>query len=133
MNRVAVHTQKITCFRGEELYLNKQFDEAFDYFEKSPKYTNDKSLTALGYFWQGEINYKKGDLSKAIELYNRFLESPLSSQTKFRNLAYYNLGYCYFKKENYGNALNYFRKYIDEENIYKSGEKDIPGCPDAPG
>lgn len=31
-------------------------------------------------------------------------------------LAHYNLGYCYFKQKQYGEAQNRFRQYIDLES-----------------
>lgn len=110
--------QKITFKRGEELYNNKDFNDAKIMFNKSLKYPFHKKIEAETYFWLGEIDYKNKSYGAAINQYNRFINISDSKKSTFYNTAYYNMGYAYFMQANYSQALNYFRKYKDQESFF---------------
>ena len=61
-------------------------------------------------FWKGEIAMRSNNVDNAIEYYTKYLKSPqISGEVNTAN-AKYNLGYAYFIKENYRQALSYFEQ-----------------------
>ena len=61
-------------------------------------------------FWKGEIAMRSNNVDNAIEYYTKYLQSPqISGEVNTAN-AKYNLGYAYFIKENYRQALTYFEQ-----------------------
>ena len=107
--------QRILYMYGESLFNNHQYTQALDYFSKSLQYPISKKIKALAYFWAGESRYKTGDFDKALTNYKTFLSIDESQETPYYSLAYYNVGYCYFKAENYINSRTYFNKYLDAD------------------
>jgi len=116
--------QRILYMYGISLVNNHQYDEALGYFSKSLGYPISRKIKALAYFWAGECRYKMStkttetasdEIDKALTNYKNFLAIGESQETPYYSLAFYNVGYCYFKSENYINARTYFTKYLDAE------------------
>lgn len=61
-------------------------------------------------FWKGEIAMRNNNVDNAIDYYGKYLQSPQSSGEVNAANAKYNLGYAYFTKENYKQALTYFEQ-----------------------
>lgn len=105
--------QKVSFYRGLELYKNLRFDEAVDAFEVSLQYANyDPVITSRTYFWLGEAAYRTGDQQTARMYYNEFLKDDRSHQQAEYSLSHYSMGYLYFDQEAYGEALDWFGKYL---------------------
>lgn len=115
--------QKITYLRGEQEMDVKGYDRAEQYFKKSLKYNDDALLKAQAYFWLGEIDYKRGQYSSAIQNYNRFHASSAAAKSKYFLAAYYSMGYAYFKQKSYSKALNYFKKYKEKASLRSNKER----------
>ncbi|MGB1038989.1 MAG: tetratricopeptide repeat protein, partial [Bacteroidia bacterium] len=109
--------QELTFHRGEELYLNKEYQNADVFFKKSLRYPKDKKLEALSYFWRSEIAFKVDDYNESINLMNRFMSNSGSDQSDNKNYGYYSMGYSYFKKQDYPKAQNYFAKFNQHETF----------------
>ncbi|MEZ5105230.1 MAG: tetratricopeptide repeat protein [Draconibacterium sp.] len=106
--------QRVTFFRGLELFNNLAYNEAIKYFDISIENgSNDRTLNARAIFWKAEALYRIGDYNSAINSYSRFLMTPGASTLEEYKNAEYNLAYCYFKLEDYENASSHFRKYIN--------------------
>jgi len=116
--------QELTFHRGEELYLNNQYQDADVFFKKSLKYTKDPEIEALSYFWRSEIAFKVDDNDESINLMNRFMSSSASARSQNKTYAYYSMGYNYFKKKEYPKAQNYFAKFKQFEK-FTSANKDL--------
>lgn len=110
--------QQVAFNRALELYLNKEFTEAVRFFDKSFKYPINKKIEAEAYFWKGEIAFQNKDFSEAIRQYNLFVNVQDAQKSKLYNTAFYSMGYCYFSRKEYALALNYFKKYRDQEVFY---------------
>ena len=113
-NSVSLKTayQKITYFRGVEEFNDGRLPEAIALYDKSLKYSMDKTIYAKCYYWKAEANYRLKNYDLAIKDYNTFLLSPGAFSQTFYNKTNYNLGYAYFKKKEYSSALLAFRKFI---------------------
>ncbi|MCD4745056.1 MAG: tetratricopeptide repeat protein [Bacteroidales bacterium] len=107
--------QKITYYRGIELFNENNFKEAIKLFKKSIKNDIDRSISAESNYWIGECFYRLSNYWGAEKYYNEFLISPGAFSLPKYNIANYNLGYVYFKKKEYSKAITSFRKFIDKK------------------
>ncbi|QGY42995.1 tetratricopeptide repeat protein [Maribellus comscasis] len=106
--------QRVTFYRGLELFNNLAYNQAIDYFDISLQNGSyDRELNARALFWKAEALYRVGDYNNSISAYNQFLRTAGSySLPEFQN-AEYNQAYAYFKLEDYEAAASHFRKYIN--------------------
>lgn len=108
--------QKIYFYRGEELFLNNDYKKAAEYFNKSiEKKIVDKKSVSLSNFWLGEIAYKESNYIKSIAYYQQAQLFDEFRKTKFFTLSFYNLAYAYLKTDDYKNAIEYFKKFVEKE------------------
>jgi tetratricopeptide (TPR) repeat protein len=109
--------QELTFHRGEELFLNNEYQDAQLFFKKSLKYPKNPRTEALAYFWMAEIAFKVDDYDESLNLMNRFMSNGESSKSKNKTYGYYSMGYNYLKKKDYPKAQNYFEKYKHNETF----------------
>ena len=109
--------QELTFHRGEELFLNNEYQDAQLFFKKSLKYPKNPRTEALAYFWMAEIAFKVDDYDESLNLMNRFMSNGESSKSKNKTYGYYSMGYNYLKKQDYPKAQNYFEKYKQNETF----------------
>jgi len=106
--------QKVTYFRGIELFNQGVYHEAVKFFDKSLTQSLDKNFTAQAYFWKGESLYKLNSLKDAITELQKFVQTwPATSGLEIENsliTAYYTLGYAWFKQNDYLSAIANFEK-----------------------
>ncbi|NQX92480.1 MAG: tetratricopeptide repeat protein, partial [Flavobacteriales bacterium] len=105
--------QIVAFNRGVELMRAEDRDRALAFFDKATEYTINNQITAETKFWKAEIAYSKAQYTKAIGLYNAFLQQPGGYGLDIYPLANYGIGYSQFKQENYGAATTAFRKFVD--------------------
>jgi len=122
---MAAH-QRVSFFRGLELFNNLQFAGALEAFEITLKQRNfDKHLHSLAIYWKAEALYRLERYTESADFYNQFLLTPGAYLLEEYNNCYYNIGYCYFKEKKYAQAISWFRKYTDkgdEVNQLKRGD-----------
>lgn len=106
--------QRVTFYRGLELFNNLAYNQAIDYFDLSLENGSyNRELNARALYWKAEALYRVGDYQSSASTYNRFLTTAGAfSLDEYQN-AEYNLAYAYFKMEDYEQASNHFRKYIN--------------------
>ena len=110
--------QKVTYFRAVELYNDRKYDEALSLCDKSLKNPLNTDLQALAIYLKAEILYERQNYDEASQNYLHFVEftnrdlEKKGEASKFR--AYYNVGYCSFKKKVYSDAALYFSNAISE-------------------
>lgn len=113
--------QRVSFFRGVELFQNLNFQEAVEKFTLSLKYPEySQQLSALALYWRGESHYRLENYQSAADDYNQFLLSPGAFELPEYQMAHYNLGYANFKLKNYEEATVWFRKYT----TISHGKKD---------
>lgn len=105
--------QKITYFRGVELFNDKKYKEAINIFDKSLKHTYDSQLRTQVLFWKAEAQYQLREYDNAIKGYTIYLGTPGAFGSDLYSKAHYNLGYCYYNKKQYNQALTHFRTFIE--------------------
>ncbi len=105
--------QRVTFYRGLELFNNLAYNQAIDLFDTSLENGSyDRELNARALYWKAEALYRVGDYNSSANTYNQFLRTAGAfSLPEYQN-AEYNQAYAYFKMEDYENAASHFRKYI---------------------
>ncbi len=104
--------QRVSFFRGMELFNDLNFQEASNKFDASLKYGQyDPSLKALCYYWKGECQYRLKNYNVAKRYYQDFLGADGASRLREYAVCHYNIGYAEFKQGNYKEALTWFRRF----------------------
>lgn len=119
--------QKVTYFRAVELFNDHKEAEALELANKSLANPLNLEVQALATYLKGEVLYNQAQYDAAAQQFKTFdqMVTPAVEKkgeaSKFR--AQYNIGYCYFKKKQYSDALAYYTNAADEANE----TKDIKG------
>lgn len=104
--------QKVAFYRGLELYKNLDMQGAVAMFDKSLKYGKyDRIIRARSVYWKGESWYRLNDADNALAFYEEFLGIPGASLLEEYKKVYYNIAYVYYNKQNYSEALRYFKDF----------------------
>jgi TolA-binding protein len=95
--------------RATELINDGRLSEANALLDRALKDPNNASVLPLVNFWKGELAYRNNQIDDAIRYYHAYLNAgaPVSGEANERNVKY-NLGYTYYRKENYPVAKTYF-------------------------
>lgn len=105
--------QKVTFYRGLELYTDSNYKEAATMFEKSLEQQKEAKFTARATFWKGETEYVLNDFKNALLSYQQFKGMAAAATTTEIKNVNYNIAYSYFKQKEYDQAGNYFQNQID--------------------
>ena len=110
-NRLAY--QKVTFYRGLELFTDGNYQEAQKMFKTSIGVQKDAKFSARATFWKAETEYTLDNFKEALLSFKQFEGSSEAKSTpEFKNINY-NIAYCYFKQKEYDQAGNYFQNQID--------------------
>jgi TolA-binding protein len=104
--------QKVTFYRGLELYTDGNYQEALAMFKKSIAEPRDAKFSARATFWKGETEYVLDSFTESLlsfKQFNGFAEAKNTTEIKNIN---YNLAYAYFKLKEYASAATYFQSFI---------------------
>lgn len=105
--------QKVTFYRGLELYTDGDYQEALKMFKKSIAEQKDPKFTARATFWKGETEYVLDSFNEALLSFKQFEGyAEANSTPDFKNIKY-NIAYAYFKQKEYEQAGDNFQSYID--------------------
>ena len=104
--------QKVAYYYGIELYEQGDYYEAIKQFEKALKEPRDAKITAKATYWKAESDYNVNRVDDAIIGYKEFGGMNAAGTEEMKDLNY-NLGYAYFKKNEYSRAVDYFKKYSE--------------------
>jgi TolA-binding protein len=113
--------QRVTFFRGLELFNNLAYNQAVDHFNLSLENgSHDRELNARALYWKAEALYRVGEYPASAETYSQFLRTAGAfSLPEFKDTEY-NLAYAYFKQENFNQASSHFRNYINSQQGQQS-------------
>jgi len=109
-NKVAY--QKVSFYRGIELYNEGNYLEAETFFDKSLKEPRVDEYTARATFWKSESDYNLTNYDDALVGFKQFLQLSPSASLKENTNIDYNLAYTYFKQKNYKQSTQYFNQFI---------------------
>jgi TolA-binding protein len=106
--------QKVTFYRGLELYTDGNYGDALAMFKKSLGEPRNAKFTARATFWKGETEYVLDSFNESLLSFKQFANSPESKTTPENKNIDYNIAYAYFKLKDYDQAGNYFDSFIKE-------------------
>jgi TolA-binding protein len=100
---------RILYGRATEMINDGQLAEANSLLDRALKDPNNASVLPLVNFWKGELAYRSNNIDEAIRYYYAYLNAgaPTSGEANERSVKY-NLGYAYYRKENYPVAKSFF-------------------------
>ncbi len=104
--------QRVSFYRGVELFNNGDFEAAINHFEKTRRFQENRDLEASAMYWMAEALYRRGQFNEAIRLVNAFMSVRAAGRLPVYNQAYYLAGYAHFKQKQYNQAISKFREYI---------------------
>lgn len=105
--------QKVTFYRGLELYTDGDYQEALKMFKKSIGEQKDQKFVARATFWKGETEFVLENFSEALLSFKQFEGNAEAKTTpEYKNINY-NIAYAYFKQKEYDQAGNYFQSFVE--------------------
>jgi len=97
--------QRVSLYRGMELFRDLNFAGALALFDKSLENGfYSASLKAQAQYWRAESLFRLGKKEDAFTAYKKFQALPGIQQLKEYALSFYNTGYHYFNKQELGLA-----------------------------
>ncbi len=93
--------------KGNTLYKKGKFEDALKYYTKAR--ISMPIEPALSYNI-GNIHYKKREYDKAIEAFEKAMDSKNKT---IKENSYFNMGNCYFLKEDYLKAIENYKKALE--------------------
>jgi tetratricopeptide (TPR) repeat protein len=108
--------QKVTYYKGLELYNNDKYPEALAYFKKSLNQNIDRQISIACYYFSGEIYSIGQKYEEAIDKYADVFKVPNAEKNKYYYPTRYGIGYAYFNLKKYEKALTHFREYVENTN-----------------
>ena len=106
--------QKVTFYRGLELYMDRDYAAAAKMFKSSLAGQIDAEFAARATFWKGETEFTTADYANSAISYKQFASMPKASATPEYKNSSYNLAYAYFKMKEYDQAATAFQVHIDK-------------------
>ncbi len=105
--------QKVTFYRGLELYTDGNYKDALGMFKKSIAEPQDKTFSARATFWKAETEFGLDNFNEALISFKQFQAFAEAKNTIENKNINYNIAYCYFKLKEYDQAGNYFQSHLD--------------------
>jgi TolA-binding protein len=107
--------QNVLFQLGNQAFMNTDMSTAIHYFDQTVELGNfDAEARLNAYFWRGESYYRLGKYTDAIADFTTY-QNAARYNTSIGPLVYYNIGYCYFKRQDFEHALISFRRYVTLE------------------
>ena len=116
--------QKVTFYRGLELYTDSNYQEALAMFNKSIGAGLNSKFNARATFWKAETEFVLDKFNEALLSFKQFMAFDEAKTTPENKNCNYNIAYCYFKLKEYDQAGDYFQNYIEASNEDKVRLKD---------
>lgn len=105
--------QKVTFYRGIELFTDGNYQEALSMFKKSIGEQQDAKFTSRATFWKGETEFVLDNFNESLISFKQFMAFPESKNTsEYKNINY-NIAYSYFKLKEYDQAGDFFQAHVE--------------------
>ncbi len=101
--------QKVAFYRGVELFIDADYEEALERFSKSLKNPNNASYKARAQYWKAESAYRLNRFNDALDGFVAFKANPEAGAVEEYQELPYNLGYAHFKLKDYASAIPQFK------------------------
>lgn len=114
--------QKVTYQKAVLSFNDGLFEEAKAWFQESLKYTPNLDIKDQAFFHLGEIAMRSNSFDQALKYYQ--------GQSRANPLADYGIGYAYYNKRLYANAIPHFRRArnANDQNIKLDASVRLADC-----
>ncbi len=109
--------QKLAYSQATEYFNRAAYTDAIGFFQKSLKYTPDKTLEAKSIYWMGDAFYHKKQYRDAQGMFARFLKLPEARNTGLYTTALYSYAYTAFNLKQYSRATDYFTRFLRSSGL----------------
>ncbi|MDR1878302.1 MAG: tetratricopeptide repeat protein [Bacteroidales bacterium] len=120
--------QRVTYFRGLELFNDGIYDEAEKYLNLAIQNNFDALVYAQAIFWKAEIAYRQENYSASQKEYDLFLSLQQAKFTTEYPMAFYNGGYADFKLKQYKEGLHKFLEFQKLETLVSNKQLVSDAC-----
>ncbi len=111
--RIQEAYQKVAFYQAMVYYRDQKWNPALAYLEKSRTYPVSKDLVLESHFWEGEIHSASENLSNAVSAYQQAISLGRTTSSAYLTKSLYGLGYAYFNSQQYSQAEEQFKTYVD--------------------
>ncbi|WP_435623133.1 tetratricopeptide repeat protein [Flagellimonas sp.] len=116
--------QKVSFYRGVELFLDGDYESAVERFSKSLKNPENSNFEARAEYWKAESDYRLNKYEDALSGFARFQGLPAAKSLPEYESLDYNLGYCHFKLKDYNKAVGLFSRTTESQTIEEAQKAD---------
>ncbi len=116
--------QKVSYFRGVQLFNAVEIDKARTFFDQSLKYPLNPTFVALAHFWKAESFYKQANYKGSLTEIAAFENTPGAHALTESANAKYNKAYSYFMLEDFASATTSFRLFLDNKKAEPRKKQD---------
>ena len=104
--------------RAVELMNDQQYLKADILIDQILSDPYGTAVYPYAHFWKGELLYRGGELSKAAFHFQQFIQAgtPAQGQVTIQD-ASYQLGYCYYRTQQFDKALTAFQKVTGKPGV----------------
>jgi TolA-binding protein len=112
--KILAARQNLLFQTGTQAFANQDLERAIDYFNQTLAMKSyDAETYAAACFWRAESYYRLNNFTQAAQDYQAYIDRAKDRRpADMYALAYYNLGYSYFKKGTHAAAQQAFRRYV---------------------
>ena len=113
--------QQVQYLKGLSLFESADYSSAQMLFSKAVKINEIDNITAKSLYWMGQSLYQLGLFSAAKKSYDNYYKITSQNNLKLNENFWYEIGYTYFKLEDYSIAIECFKKQINlKKDLKKS-------------
>ena len=112
--------QKVLYLKGIDSYKSRDYLTAQLLFNRSIKINKINQVTAKSLFWKGLSLFESGSFSGSKKSYEEYYKKITQNDLKMHENFWYEIGYSYFKLENYPLAIDCFKKQLQNPNEQNS-------------
>lgn len=110
-----VNLQKAAFLRALELFERGSYKGAITDFNIALRHaTYNQPLALLTRFWLAEAYYRSGDIDAALKINSSLYENSRFRKSREYTLLLFNQAYCYYGKDDYASAIEWFRRFLDQ-------------------
>jgi len=108
--------QKVLYLKGISSYKSGDYSTAQLLLSKAIKINKIHQVTAKSLFWKGQSLFESGSFSASKKSYEEYFKETIQNDLKIHENFWYEIGYSYFKLENYPLAIDCFKKQLKKPN-----------------